>query len=99
VIHAALVMLSTTTFISTSRDIYESYLLVRSIVIFTLDEFYGEKYFEDFQFRCFLRKKQHGDRLVNDLCIKFENAVLVFEDATIGNNNSLTPCPETRDLL
>jgi hypothetical protein len=93
--------LSRTTFMSTSRGTYESFLLARSAATPTLDEFYGREIFRKLRFRCFLRKKQHEDRLVNDLCAKFGNAVLVFGDATIGNKkfHSPTPCVGIRDLL
>ena len=95
------VTLSTTTFMSTSRGTYESYLLARSAATPVLDEFYRRELFRKLRFRCFLRKKQHEDRLVNDLRAKFGNAVLVFGVATIGNKkfHSPTPCVGIRDLL
>ena len=48
-----------------------------------------------------MRKKQDEDRLGSDLRNKFGNAVLVFGDATIGNNkfHPPTPCLGIRDLL
>src|SRR5437667_10266768 len=89
------------TFMSTSRGSYESYLLARSAVTPTLDEFYGREIFRKLRFRCFLCTRQHEDRLVNDLSAKFGNAVLVFGDALIGNKNfhSPTPCLGIHDLL
>ena len=74
-VQAALVTVSTTTFMSTSRGTYEAYLIARSAATPTLDEFYGQELFRKLRFRCFLRKKQHEDRLVNDLRAKFGNAV------------------------
>src|SRR5436190_16164172 len=92
-VQAALVTLSTTTFMSTSRGTYESYLLARSAATPMLDEFYGREIFRKLRFRCFLRKKQYEDHLVNGLCTKFVNAILVFGDATIGNNKFQPPTP------
>src|SRR5436190_19707690 len=90
-VQAALVTLSATTFMSTSRGTYESYLLARSVVTPTLDEFYGREIFRKLHFRCFLLRKQHEDRLVNELRHKFGNAVLIFGDAMIGNNKFHPP--------
>jgi len=100
-VQVALVTLSATTFMSKSRGIYESYLLARSAAAPTLDEIYGREIFRKLRFRCFLRTKQHEDRLVNDLRAKFWNAVPVFGDATIGNKkfHPSTPCLGIRDLL
>ena len=88
------------------NDIYvhvkrEGYLLARSAATPTLDEFYSREIFWKLRFRSFLRKKQHENHLVNDLRAKFGNAVLIFGDATIGNNkfHPPTPCLGIRDLL
>jgi hypothetical protein len=100
-VRAALVTLSETTYMSTSRGTYEAYLLARSAATPTLDEFYSREIFRKLRWRCFMRRKQHEDRLVNALRTKFENAVLVFGDANIGNSkfHSPTPCLGIRDLL
>ena len=98
---AALVTLSQRTYMSTSRVTYERYLVTRSGVTQTLNEFYGREIFCKLRFRCFMQLKCHEDRLVNDLRRKFGNAVLVFGDVSIGNHkyHPPTPCLGLRDLL
>jgi hypothetical protein len=100
-VQATLVTLNSTTFMSTSRGPYEAYLLARSAATPTLDDFYRQDIFRKLRFRCASRKKQHEDRMINDLRNKFGNAVLVFGDATIGNVkfHPPTPCLGIRDLL
>ena len=91
---AALVTLSQTTYMSTSRATYESH------VTQTLNEFYGREIFRKLRFRCSMLQR-HEDRLANDLRWMFANAVLVFGDTSIGNRkyHPPTPCLGLRDLL
>ena len=98
---AALVTLSQTTCMSTSRATYETYLVTRSGVTQTLNEFYGREISRKLRFRCFMQLQRHEDRLANDLRRKFRNAVLIFGDASTGNHkyHAPTPCLGLRDLL
>ena len=98
---AALVMLSQMTCMSTSRAMYKTYLVTRSSVTQTLNEFYSREIFCKLRFQCFMQSQRHKDYFVNDLRWKFGNAVLIFGDASIGNQkyHQPMPCLGLRDLL
>ena len=98
---AALVTLSRTRCMSTSRATYETYLVTRSGITQTLNEFYGREIFRKLRFRCFMQLQRHEDRLANNLRQKFGNAVLIFGDTNIGNHkyHPSTLCLGLRDLL
>ena len=96
----ALVTLSKTTYMSTSRTTYETYIVTRSGVPRTLNDFYGREIFRKLRFRCFMQLQRHEDRLANNLRRKFGNAALIFGDANIGDHkyHPSTPCLGLRDL-